>query len=99
MDLLLYAAIEVRDNKPAFARKKKPVGRPAARGEDRRGVFDDVQFMKRALFRRFVRPMAHLQWRLQRCPQLIVLPTRFDVYPAGRRPVVREILHRFNAFD
>jgi DNA polymerase-4 len=31
---------------------------------------------------------------LQRCPQLIVLPTRFDVY-RREAAVIREILHRF----
>src|SRR5207237_10589837 len=32
---------------------------------------------------------------LQRCPNLIVLPTRFDVY-RREAAVVREILHRFS---
>ena len=31
---------------------------------------------------------------LQRCPDLIVLPTRFDVY-RREAAVIREILHRF----
>ena len=81
-----YAAIEVRD-RPAL--RGKPVGVGGAR--DRRGVLTTCNYEARAFGVRSAMPTF---MALQRCPNLIVLPTRFDVYrkEAG---VVREIMHRF----
>src|SRR5438309_5576875 len=81
-----YAAIEVRD-RPAL--RGKPVGVGGAR--DRRGVLTTCNYEARAFGVRSAMPTF---MALQRCPKLIVLPTRFDVYrkEAG---VVLEIMHRF----
>src|SRR5437867_1759288 len=80
-----YAAIEVRD-RPSL--RGKPVGVGGAR--DRRGVLTTCNYEARAFGVRSAMPTF---MALQRCPNLIVLPTRFDVYrkEAG---VVREIMHR-----
>jgi DNA polymerase-4 len=82
-----YAAIEVRD-RPAL--KGKPVGVGGAR--DRRGVLTTCNYEARAFGVRSAMPTF---MALQRCPELIVLPTRFDVY-RREAAVVREILHRFS---
>src|SRR5436309_4718034 len=81
-----YAAIEVRD-RPAL--RGKPVGVGGAR--DRRGVLTTCNYEARAFGVRSAMPTF---MALQRCPNLVVLPTRFDVYrkEAG---IVREIMHRF----
>ena len=81
-----YAAIEVRD-RPSL--RGKPVGVGGAR--DRRGVLTTCNYEARAFGVHSAMPTF---MALQRCPNLIVLPTRFDVY---RREAasVREILHRF----
>jgi DNA polymerase-4 len=81
-----YAAIEVRD-RPSL--RGKPVGVGGAR--DRRGVLTTCNYEARAFGVRSAMPTF---MALQRCPNLIVLPTRFDVYrkEAG---IVREIMHRF----
>ena len=81
-----YAAIEVRD-RPSL--RGKPVGVGGAR--DRRGVLTTCNYEARAFGVRSAMPTF---MALQRCPNLIVLPTRFDVYrkEAG---MVREIMHRF----
>ena len=81
-----YAAIEVRD-RPAL--RGKPVGVGGTR--DRRGVLTTCNYEARAFDVRSAMPTF---MALQRCPNLIVLPTRFDIYrkEAG---VVREIMHRF----
>src|SRR5438874_3016329 len=81
-----YAAIEVRD-RPAL--NGKPVGVGGAR--DRRGVLTTCNYEARAFGVHSAMPTF---MALQRCPQLIVLPTRFDVY-RREAAVVREILHRF----
>ncbi len=81
-----YAAIEVRD-RPAL--KGKPVGVGGAR--DRRGVLTTCNYEARAFGVHSAMPTF---MALQRCPELIVLPTRFDVY-RREAAVVREILHRF----
>jgi DNA polymerase-4 len=80
-----YAAIEVRD-RPSL--RGKPVGVGGAR--DRRGVLTTCNYEARAFGVHSAMPTFKA---LQRCPQLIVLPTRFDVYrkEAG---IVREIMHR-----
>jgi len=81
-----YAAIQVRD-RPSL--RGKPVGVGGAR--DRRGVLTTCNYEARAFGVRSAMPTF---MALQRCPNLIVLPTRFDVYrkEAG---IVRDILHRF----
>lgn len=81
-----YAAIEVRD-RPQL--RGKPVGVGGAR--DRRGVLTTCNYEARKFGVRSAMPTF---MALQRCPQLIVLPTRFDVY-RRESAVVREILYRF----
>jgi len=81
-----YAAIEVRD-RPAL--RGKPVGVGGAR--DRRGVLTTCNYEARKFGVRSAMPTF---MALQRCPNLIVLPTRFDVY-RREAAVIRGILHRF----
>src|SRR5205814_8749502 len=81
-----YAAIEVRDQ-PSL--KGKPVGVGGAR--DRRGVLTTCNYEARKFGVRSAMPTF---MALQRCPQLIILPTRFDVY-RRESAVIREILYRF----
>jgi DNA polymerase-4 len=81
-----YAAIEVRD-RPAL--RGKPVGVGGTR--DRRGVLTTCNYEARKFGVRSAMPTF---MAMQRCPQLIILPTRFDVYrkESGR---IREILYQF----
>lgn len=81
-----YAAIEVRD-RPEL--RGKPVGVGGAR--DRRGVLTTCNYEARKFGVRSAMPT---YMALQRCPKLIVLPTRFDVY-RREAAVIRAILHRF----
>src|SRR5882762_4140618 len=81
-----YAAIEVRD-RPEL--RGKPVGVGGAR--DRRGVLTTCNYEARKFGVRSAMPTF---MALQRCPKLIILPTRFDVY-RKESAVIREILHRF----
>src|SRR5881398_2923656 len=81
-----YAAIEVRD-RPSL--RGKPVGVGGAR--DRRGVLTTCNYEARQFGVRSAMPT---YMALQRCPKLIVLPTRFDVY-RREAAVIRAILHRF----
>jgi DNA polymerase-4 len=81
-----YAAIEVRD-RPEL--RGKPVGVGGAR--DRRGVLTTCNYEARKFGVRSAMPTFIA---LQRCPRLIVLPTRFDVY-RRESAVIRGILHRF----
>ena len=81
-----YAAIEVRD-RPAL--RGKPVGVGGAR--DRRGVLTTCNYEARAFGVHSAMPTF---MALQRCPELIVIPPRFDVY-RREAAVVREILYRF----
>ncbi|PZR74195.1 MAG: DNA polymerase IV [Chthoniobacterales bacterium] len=81
-----YAAIEVRDQ-PSL--KGKPVGVGGAR--DRRGVLTTCNYEAREFGVRSAMPTF---MALQRCPNLIILPTRFDVY-RKESGVIREIMHRF----
>jgi DNA polymerase IV len=83
-----YAAIEVRD-RPSL--RGKPVGVGGAR--DRRGVLTTCNYEARKFGVRSAMPTF---MALQRCPNLIVLPTRFDVY-RREAAVIREILHRFTS--
>lgn len=81
-----YAAIEVRDQ-PAL--RGKPVGVGGAR--NRRGVLTTCNYEARKFGVRSAMPTF---MALQRCPTLIVLPTRFDVY-RREAAIIRGILHRF----
>ncbi len=81
-----YAAIEVRD-RPEL--RGKPVGVGGAR--DRRGVLTTCNYEAREFGVRSAMPTF---MALQRCPKLIVLPTRFDVY-RRESATIRAILHRF----
>jgi len=81
-----YAAIEVRDA-PELA------GRPVAVGgaRDRRGVLTTCNYEARKYGVRSAMPT---YMALQKCPHLIVLPTRFDLYRAESARI-RQILRRF----
>src|SRR3982750_1318420 len=81
-----YASIEIRDQ-PSL--KGKPVGVGGAR--DRRGVLTTCNYEARKFGVHSAMPTF---MAIQRCPNLIILPTRFDIYrkEAG---VIREILFRF----
>src|SRR6476660_4406417 len=81
-----YAAIEVRDQ-PSL--KGKPVGVGGAR--DRRGVLTTCNYEARKFGVHSAMPTF---MALRRCPHLIILPTRFDVY-RKEAAVIREILFRF----
>jgi len=81
-----YAAIEVRD-RPAL--RGKPVAVGGAR--ERRGVLTTCNYEARKFGVRSAMPTF---MALQRCPQLIVLPTRFDVY-RREAAIIRGILRRF----
>jgi DNA polymerase-4 len=83
-----YAAIEVRD-RPSL--RGKPVGVGGAR--DRRGVLTTCNYEARKFGVRSAMPTF---MALQRCPSLIVLPTRFDVY-RREAAVIRGILYRFTS--
>lgn len=83
-----YAAIEVRD-KPSL--RGKPVGVGGAR--DRRGVLTTCNYEARKFGVRSAMPTF---MALQRCPNLIVLPTRFDVY-RHEAAVISAILYRFTS--
>src|SRR3954454_23658800 len=83
-----YAAIEVRDN-PKL--RGKPVGVGGMR--DRRGVLTTCNYEARKFGVRSAMPTF---MALQRCPQLIMVPPRFDVY-RRESAVIREILHRFTS--
>jgi DNA polymerase-4 len=81
-----YASIEVRD-RPAL--RGKPVGVGGAR--ERRGVLTTCNYEARKFGVHSAMPTF---MALQRCPDLIVLPTRFDVY-RREAAVIRGILQRF----
>ena len=81
-----YAAIEVRD-KPELAGKPVAVG--GAR--DQRGVLTTCNYEARKFGLRSAMPTFKA---LQRCPDLIVMPTRFEVY-RRESAKIREILLRF----
>jgi DNA polymerase-4 len=76
----------VRD-RPAL--RGKPIGVGGAR--NRRGVLTTCNYEARKFGVRSAMPTF---MALQRCPNLIVLPTRFDVY-RREAAVIRAILHRF----
>ncbi len=82
-----YAAIEVRD-RPSL--RGKPVGVGGTR--DRRGVLTTCNYEAREWGVRSAMPTF---MALQRCPNLIIVPTRFDVY-RREAAVIRAILQRFS---
>ena len=81
-----YAAIEVRD-KPSLA------GKPVAVGgsRERRGVLTTCNYEARKFGIRSAMPTFQA---LQKCPHLIVMPTRFEVYRKESAKIT-EILYRF----
>src|SRR5437868_13868929 len=81
-----YAAIEVRD-RPSL--RGKPVGVGGAR--ERRGVLTTCNYEARKFGVRSAMPSF---MALQRCPNLSVLPTRFDVY-RREAAIMRGILYQF----
>ena len=83
-----YAAIEMRD-RPSL--RGKPVGVGGAR--DRRGVLTTCNYEARRFGVRSAMPTF---MALQRCPNLIVLPTRFDVY-RHEAAIIRGILYQFTS--
>jgi DNA polymerase IV len=82
-----YAAIEVRDH-PELAGKPVAVG--GAR--DQRGVLTTCNYEARKFGVHSAMPTFKA---LQKCPQLIVMPTRFDVY-RRESSVIRQILLKFS---
>jgi len=82
-----YAAIEVRDH-PELAGKPVAVG--GAR--DQRGVLTTCNYEAREFGVHSAMPTFKA---LQKCPQLIVMPTRFDVYRRESN-VIRQILLKFS---
>jgi DNA polymerase IV len=83
-----YAAIEMRD-RPSL--RGKPVGVGGAR--ERRGVLTTCNYEARKFGVRSAMPTF---MALQRCPNLIVLPTRFDVY-RREAAIIRGILYQFTS--
>jgi DNA polymerase-4 len=83
-----YAAIEVRD-RPSL--RGKPVGVGGAR--ERRGVLTTCNYEARKFGVHSAMPTF---MALQRCPTLIVLPTRFDVY-RREAAIIRGVLYQFTS--
>jgi DNA polymerase-4 len=83
-----YAAIEIRD-RPSL--RGKPVGVGGA--SERRGVLTTCNYEARKFGVRSAMPTF---MALQRCPNLIVLPTRFDVY-RREAAIIRGILYQFTS--
>lgn len=81
-----YAAIEVRDN-PSLRGKPVAVG-----GSSGRGVLTTCTYEARKFGCRSAMPTFKA---LQLCPQLILVPVRFDVYRAESR-AIREVFARFS---
>jgi len=80
-----YAAIEERDN-PAL--RGKPVG---VGGSSRRGVLTTANYEARKFGCRSAMPVF---MALEKCPQLVIVPTRFDVYQRDSQKI-RDIFARF----
>lgn len=83
-----YAAIEIRDN-PALQGKPVAVGGAA----DRRGVLTTCNYEARRFGVRSAMPTFIA---LRKCPDLIVVPIRFDVYQRDSRRI-REIFREFTS--
>ncbi len=80
-----YAAIEERDN-PLL--RGKPVG---VGGSSRRGVLTTANYEARKFGCRSAMPVF---MALEKCPELLIVPTRFDVYKRDSQKI-REIFMRF----
>ncbi len=80
-----YAAIEERDD-PSL--RGKPVG---VAGSSRRGVLTTANYEARKFGCRSAMPVF---MALEKCPDLVLVPTRFDVYRYESRRI-REIFSRF----
>jgi DNA polymerase IV len=80
-----YAAIEERDN-PAL--RGKPVG---VGGSSRRGVLTTANYEARKFGCRSAMPVF---MALEKCPELLIVPTRFDVYQRDSQRI-RQIFARF----
>jgi len=80
-----FAAIEVRDH-PELEGKPVAVG-----GRGRRGVLTTANYVARKFGCRSAMPAFKA---LEACPELIIMPVRFDVYREASRKV-REIFGRF----
>lgn len=80
-----YAAIEERDN-PAL--RGKPVG---VGGSSRRGVLTTANYEARKFGCRSAMPVF---MALEKCPDLVLVPTRFEVYQRDSRRI-RKIFERF----
>lgn len=80
-----YAAVEMRE-RPHL--KDKPI---AVGGSSGRGVLTTCNYPARAFGIRSAMPVFKAK---ALCPQLIVLPVRFDLYRAASK-AVREIFHRY----
>lgn len=80
-----YAAIEERDN-PALSGKPVGVG-----GSSRRGVLTTANYEARKYGCRSAMPVF---MALEKCPELVIVPTRFDVYKRDSAHI-REIFSRF----
>jgi len=80
-----YAAIEERDN-PAL--RGRPVG---VGGSSRRGVLTTANYEARKFGCRSAMPVF---MALEKCPELLIVPTRFDVYKRDSQ-IIREIFARF----
>lgn len=82
-----YAAIEERDN-PEL--RGKPVG---VGGSSRRGVLTTANYEARKFGCRSAMPVF---MALEKCPELIIVPTRFDVYKRDSARI-REVFSRFTS--
>ena len=82
-----YAAIEERDN-PAL--RGRPVG---VGGSSRRGVLTTANYEARKFGCRSAMPVF---MALEKCPELLIVPTRFDVYKRDSLRI-REIFSRFTS--
>lgn len=80
-----YAAVEMREN-PAL--KNKPI---AVGGSSGRGVLTTCNYPARAYGIRSAMPVFKAR---QLCPQLMILPVRFELYRAASAQI-REIFHSF----
>ena len=80
-----YAAIEERDN-PEL--RGKPVG---VGGSSRRGVLTTANYEARKFGCRSAMPVF---MALEKCPELLIVPTRFDVYKRDSTRI-REVFARF----
>ena len=84
-----YAAIEEREN-PSLRGKPVAVG-----GSERRGVLTTANYEARKYGCRSAMPVFKA---LELCPQLIIVPVRFDLY-RGASSHIRSIFGRFTPVE